>query len=154
MAIASDPVDRRGHVAVYTSAVQKFYKQVSDKWTTDTSDAAASAAFGKGDFLSARHILFPVAPGQEGDSLAVMKKAQGVLARTTAANFGALAKQYGSDGTKDVGGDLGVSPTAIPRILQRVALAGETGWSAPSSATTSSVAAPTPRPKPPSWRSS
>jgi parvulin-like peptidyl-prolyl isomerase len=94
---------------VYTSAkTNKFYKQVSDKWATDTSDATASAAFDKGDLLSARHILFQVPPGQEGDTLAVMKKAQGVLSRTTAANFGALAKEHGSDGTKDVGGDLGV----------------------------------------------
>jgi len=94
---------------VYTSAkTNKFYKQVSEKWVTDTSDATASAAFDKGDLLSARHILFQVPPGQEADTLSVMRKAQGVLARTTAANFAALAKEHGSDGTKDAGGDLGV----------------------------------------------
>jgi hypothetical protein len=108
---------------VYTSAkTNKFYKQVSEKWTTDTSDATASVAFDKGDFLAARHILFQLAPGQEGDSLAVMKKAQGVLARTTSANFATLAKEYGSDGTKDVGGDLGVfAPSAmVPEFSKAV----------------------------------
>lgn len=109
---------------VYTSAkTNKFYKQVSEKWTADTSDAAASASYDKGDFLAARHILFQIAPGQEGDSLAVMKKAQGVLARTTSANFAALAKEFGSDGTKDVGGDLGVFTPAsmVPEFSKGVA---------------------------------
>lgn len=109
---------------VYTNAkIQKFYKQVSETWKVDTSDATASASYDKGDLLSARHILFQVAPGQEGDTLATRKKAEGILAKTTAANFAALAKQYGSDGTKDVGGDLGVfQPQAmVPEFSKAVA---------------------------------
>ena len=94
---------------VYTSTkTNKFYKSLSDKWVTDTSSTAAMAAYNSGDLLAASHILFAVAQGQEATADAVMKKAQGVLAKTTAANFAAMAKQYGSDGTKDVGGSLGV----------------------------------------------
>ncbi|MBK6488333.1 MAG: peptidylprolyl isomerase [Gemmatimonadetes bacterium] len=97
--------------SAYTSGkTTKFYKKVSEAWVIDTSDAAAAAAYDKGDLLSASHILFQVPQGAEGDTVALMKKAQGVLDRANAGNFAALAKQYGSDGTKDVGGDLGVFP--------------------------------------------
>jgi len=109
---------------VYTSArTNKFYQQVSEKWVTDTSDAVASVAFDKGDLLAARHILFQVSQEPGGDTLAVMKKAQGVLARTNSANFAALAKQHGSDGTKDVGGDLGVfaPPQMVPEFSTAIA---------------------------------
>lgn len=97
--------------SAYTSnKTTKFYKKVSESWVVDTSDTAASAAYEKGDLLSASHILFQVAQGADEDTIAVKKKAQGVLDRANASNFAALAKQYGSDGTKDVGGDLGVFP--------------------------------------------
>lgn len=90
---------------------QKFYQQLSATWIPDTSNLAAQ--YEKGDLLSARHILFQVPQGQEATgSDSILKKAQGVLARTTDANFAAMAKQYGSDGTKDQGGDLGVFPPA------------------------------------------
>lgn len=108
---------------VFTSAkTNKYYQQVSQTWVSDTSDATASAAFEKGDLLSARHILFQIPAGEESDTLAVMKKAQGVLARTTSANFAALAREFGSDGTKDVGGDLGVFPPSamVPEFSRAV----------------------------------
>ena len=96
---------------VYTTAkTQKFYKQLSEKWQADTANLQAK--YDAGDILAAKHILFMV---PQSDSAAtgvdtIQKKAEAVRARTTSANFGALAKQYGSDGTKDVGGDLGVFP--------------------------------------------
>jgi len=108
--------------SAYTSGkTTKFYKKVSEAWVIDTSDVAASAAYDKGDLLSARHILFQVAPG-DGDSATVMKKAQGVLARANPGNFAALAKEFGSDGTKDVGGDLGVFPPSamVPEFSKGV----------------------------------
>ena len=109
--------------AFTSSKTNKFYKKISESWVIDTSDTAASAAYNKGDLLAARHILFQTSEGAEGDTLAVMKKAQGVLEKTTAANFAAMAKQYGSDGTKDVGGDLGVFPPGqmVPAFSQGVA---------------------------------
>jgi parvulin-like peptidyl-prolyl isomerase len=90
---------------------QKFYKQLSDTWVPDTSNLAQK--YESGELLAARHILFQVPQGQEATgSDSVLRRAQGVLARTTDANFAAMAKQYGSDGTKDQGGDLGVFPPA------------------------------------------
>ena len=108
---------------VYTSSkTNKFYKTLTDKWVSDTSTTAATAAYNTGDLLAARHILFTVEQGKEASGDAVMKKAQGVLARTTSANFAAMAKQYGSDGTKDVGGDLGVfAPGAmVPEFTKAI----------------------------------
>ncbi len=104
------------------SKQQKFYNQVSSTWVADTTDLAAKYA--TGELLAARHILFSVPPDQQATgSDSILKKAEGVLARTTAANFAALAKQYGSDGTKDQGGDLGVFPPAmmVPEFAQAVA---------------------------------
>jgi PPIC-type PPIASE domain len=89
------------------SKQQKFYTQLAATWVADTTNMAAKYA--AGDLLAARHILFAMPAEQQATgSDSIMKKAQAVLARTTSANFAALAKQYGSDGTKDQGGDLGV----------------------------------------------
>ncbi|MEO6445569.1 MAG: peptidylprolyl isomerase [Gemmatimonadaceae bacterium] len=108
---------------VYTSSkTNKFYKQLTERWVADTSTAAAQAAYNSGDLLAARHILFTVTQGEQASDEAVMKKAQGVLARTNSANFAAMAKQHGSDGTKDVGGDLGVFPpeSMVPEFAKAV----------------------------------
>jgi hypothetical protein len=95
---------------VFTQAkTQKFYQKLTAAWVTDTSNLEQKYA--TGDLLSAKHILFTLPEGQETTgSDSVRRKAEGVLARTTDANFAAMAKQYGSDGTKDQGGDLGVFP--------------------------------------------
>lgn len=91
---------------------QKFYRQLSETWVPDTSNLAQK--YEQGEMLAARHILFQVPQGQEATgSDSILKKAEGVLRRTTTANFAALAKQYGSDGTKDQGGDLGVFPPSM-----------------------------------------
>jgi hypothetical protein len=88
---------------------QKFYKQLTESWVPDTTNLEQKYATGQ--LLAARHILFAVPAGQEATgSDSILKKAESVLARTTERNFAELAKQYGSDGTKDVGGDLGVFP--------------------------------------------
>ncbi len=96
--------------SVFTGAKQqKFYNQISATWAADTTNLEQK--YNSGELLAARHILFPLPADQQATgSDSVMKKAQSVLARTTSANFAALAKQYGSDGTKDQGGDLGVFP--------------------------------------------
>ncbi|MEP7343784.1 MAG: peptidylprolyl isomerase [Gemmatimonadaceae bacterium] len=95
---------------VYTQErTRKWYEKVSATFVTDTNNMEAK--FNEGVLLSARHILFQVPAGQEATgSDSIKKKAEAVRARTTSANFAALAKQYGSDGTKDQGGDLGLFP--------------------------------------------
>lgn len=56
--------------------------------------------------VSARHILFMVE--DKKDDAKIKKQAEDVLARIKKGeDFAALAKQYGSDSTKDNGGDLG-----------------------------------------------
>ncbi len=58
---------------VYTSSkTNKFYKTLTDKWVSDTSTTAATAAYNTGDLLAARHILFTVEQGKEGSGDAMM----------------------------------------------------------------------------------
>ncbi|HEX9564372.1 MAG TPA: peptidylprolyl isomerase [Gemmatimonadaceae bacterium] len=97
---------------VYTqSKTQKWLQMVQQTFTVDTSTASMEAAFNEGRLLSARHILFQIPAGQAATaSDSVQRKAESVLRQTNDGNFAAMAKQYGSDGTKDQGGDLGVFP--------------------------------------------
>lgn len=108
---------------VYTSSkTNKYYKAVSETWKADTSATAAAASYARGDLLAARHILFMVPQGAEANADSVQRLAESVRARITPANFAALAKQYGSDGTKDAGGDLGVfePKVMVPEFAQAV----------------------------------
>lgn len=58
------------------------------------------------DQVKASHILFAV--NSPAEDTKIKTKAEKVLAQIKkGADFGAMAKQYGSDGTKDNGGDLG-----------------------------------------------
>jgi hypothetical protein len=100
--------------------IGKFGKLVSATFVVDTTNLPEKYA--KGELLSARHILF-TAPAEEGPAAdSVRKMAESVRARTTAANFAQLARQYGSDGTKEQGGDLGVFPphTMVAAFSQAV----------------------------------
>lgn len=102
---------------VYTqSRTQKWLQMVQETFTIDTSVATMEAAYNAGrPLLSARHILFPVPAGQAATaSDSVMRKAESVLRQTNDRNFAAMARQHGSDGTKDTGGDLGVFPIVGP----------------------------------------
>lgn len=109
---------------VYTqSRTTKWYQVVASSWVIDTSNLEQKYNEGQ-QLLAARHILFMVPAGQEATgSDSIRRKADGVLKRATSSNFAALAKQYGSDGTKDTGGDLGVFPPAsmIPEFSAAVA---------------------------------
>lgn len=108
--------------SVYTQErTRKWYEKVSASFQLDTSNMEGK--FNEGVLLSARHILFQVPAGQEATgSDSIRKKAESVLQRTTAANFAALAKQYGSDGTKEQGGDLGLFPKGamVPEFEQAI----------------------------------
>ena len=73
----------------------------------DTFTSSTDATFGsfEQEEVHARHILFST----EGkDDATVKKQAQSVLDRLKKGeDFEKLAKEFGSDGTKDIGGDLG-----------------------------------------------
>ncbi|HYC52689.1 MAG TPA: peptidylprolyl isomerase [Gemmatimonadaceae bacterium] len=78
--------------------------------STFKAESASEATYNQasGGLLVARHILFQVPGGatqQQKDS--VRRVAEGVRARTTTANFADLARRYGSDGTREQGGNLG-----------------------------------------------
>ncbi|MGQ0767263.1 MAG: peptidylprolyl isomerase [Gemmatimonadota bacterium] len=112
-AVRNDSLDDRELIdevmwPVYTtSKITKLAERVASTWVVDTADLPGKYA--RGDLLAARHILFPVPAGQEATgSDSVLRRAESILARTTSANFAALAAQHGSDATKDQGGDLGL----------------------------------------------
>jgi peptidyl-prolyl cis-trans isomerase D len=73
------------------------------------------------DSTRARHILFPVNDPQTGkpimEEAQAKKMADSILALIKGgADFAALAKQYGTDGTKDRGGDLGYFGFSGPMV--------------------------------------
>lgn len=89
------------------SKTTRWQEMVRQGLAIDTSNL--EAAYNSGQLLSARHILFPVpATQQASGSDSVMRRAEAVRRQATAQNFAALAKQHGTDATKDAGGDLGV----------------------------------------------
>ncbi|HWP02407.1 MAG TPA: peptidylprolyl isomerase [Gemmatimonadaceae bacterium] len=107
---------------VYTqSRTQKWYEVISKTWKVDTTDL--EKRYNEGKLLSARHILFQVPQGIPGVEDSIRRQAESVLRQTTSANFAAMAKRYGSDATKDQGGDLGVFAPAqmVPEFAQAVA---------------------------------
>lgn len=78
-------------------------KKVAENFATSTDPQFASFS---SDQVKARHILFPVTdPSKDA---AVKAQAEKVLAEIKkGGDFATLAKKYGTDGTKDAGGDLG-----------------------------------------------
>lgn len=74
------------------------------------ADSASESHYNQatGGLLVARHILFPVPGGatqEQKDS--VRRAAERVRNNANAQNFAQLARQYGNDGTKEQGGNLG-----------------------------------------------
>jgi parvulin-like peptidyl-prolyl isomerase len=111
----ADPkaVDAAAIGMIENAKLGRFMEGVAAKFPQDSGSEAAYTA-GKGDLFAARHILFLVpegAPATVRDS--VKKKAQGVLAQVTAANFADMAKKYSQDNTAQRGGDLGVFPRGM-----------------------------------------
>jgi hypothetical protein len=105
------------------SKTQKWMQIVQQRFNVDTSNLEAAYNAGT-SFLSARHILFSVPEGQSATgSDSVMRRAESVRRQVNERNFAALAKQHGSDATKDQGGDLGVFPPQqmVPEFSRAVA---------------------------------
>ncbi len=106
---------------ISSARTQKFSQLVSQTFSVDTSNL--DQKYLADDILSASHILFPVQGDDSATVDSVMRVAEAVRARTTPANFAQLARQYGTDGTKDQGGDLGVfrANQMVPEFSQAVA---------------------------------
>ena len=111
---------------------QKWYETVSKTW--GTPDSASEAAYNQGELLAARHILFPVPPQglSQASQDSIRARAERVRAQVTSQNFGTLARQHGSDGTKDQGGNLGIFPrgSMVPEF-ERAVTALQPGQIAP-----------------------
>lgn len=106
----SDPkvIDEAMWPAYTQARTRKFYDIVSKGWASDDT-TGMTEAYARGDFLSARHILFPVqGPPPAAGTDTMRTKAEAVLRQVNAANFAQLAQKHGSDGTAPRGGDLGV----------------------------------------------
>ncbi|MDP2693223.1 MAG: peptidylprolyl isomerase [bacterium] len=83
-------------------------QKVSEAFGASEIEADAEGYEG-GDELRASHILFRIEDeeGNELDKDVVIKSAQEILARALSGeDFAALASEFGSDATKDLGGDL------------------------------------------------
>jgi peptidyl-prolyl cis-trans isomerase D len=88
--------------------VGKYHEQIVKTYNVPSS--AGPAAYDKGDFMAAQHILFivqPTATPAQKDS--VRREAQKVHGMLTSANFSAMAQKYSGDpGSASKGGELGV----------------------------------------------
>jgi hypothetical protein len=107
----NDPklIDEAMWPATTNTRIKKWYDIVAKSWaSTDTSGNAA--AYAKGDYLAARHILFNAPPGNSPAADSALKKAQSVRTQLTSANFAAMATKYNQPNAAGPGGDLGVFP--------------------------------------------
>lgn len=126
----ADPaaIDKAMWAIVAQARIQKLGQQVLANVPQEGDTTNAAARYGRGELLSARHILFGfpgVQPGQPAPQPvkdSVRRAAEAVRARVTAGNFGQLAQQYSSDGSAQRGGDLGVFPKGamVPQFEQAV----------------------------------
>lgn len=88
--------------------VRKYYETYKKTWDTVTT-GTDEERFNKGEALAARHILVKVEPTATPEQkAAARKKAEGIRAEATPANFAALAAKSDEPGAKERGGDLGL----------------------------------------------
>lgn len=88
--------------------VKKFYDNVSKGWDS-LSPGTDESRYMSGEALAARHILVKTEPNATPEQIGVAKKkADGILAEATTANFAVLAAKSDEPGAKERGGDLGL----------------------------------------------
>ncbi len=99
--------------AIDNMRVKTLYDSVSPSWTTGSSKSD-SERYAAGELMSARHILVQVGQDAPADAVeAARKKAEGIRAEATPANFVKLAAKTDEPGGGDRGGDLGVFPPGM-----------------------------------------
>ena len=111
---------------------QKWYEEVSKTW--GTPDSATEAKYNQGELLAARHILFPLPPEglTQASQDSIRTRAERIRAQINSSNFAALAREHGSDGTKERGGSLGVfAPGQMVPEFERAVTALQPGQIAP-----------------------
>jgi parvulin-like peptidyl-prolyl isomerase len=111
----NDPkaIDAAAAGMIENAKLGRFMEGVAAKLPVDSGSEASYVA-ASGGLYGARHILFLVpenATPAVRDS--IRKKAQGIRAQVTAANFAELAKKYSQDNTAQKGGDLGLFPRGM-----------------------------------------
>jgi hypothetical protein len=105
---ANDEMDAGLWSAIDNMRVKVLYDSVSKTWAVG-SDKSNEQRFADGEFMSARHILVTVGQDAPADAVeAARKKAEGIRAEATPANFVRLAARSDEPGAGDRGGDLGV----------------------------------------------
>ncbi len=88
--------------------VKKFYDNVAKGWDS-VSPGPDETRYNNGEALAARHILVKVDAGATPEQKAVArKKADGIRAEATPANFAKLAAKSDEPGAAERGGDLGL----------------------------------------------
>ncbi len=88
--------------------VKKFYDEVSKGWDSLTPGPDEQRYIG-GEAFAARHILVKVEPNATPEQRqAARKKAEGIRAEATPANFATLAAKSDEPGAAERGGDLGL----------------------------------------------
>jgi peptidyl-prolyl cis-trans isomerase D len=94
--------------AIDNMRVKALYDSVSKTWASGSAKSDEER-FNAGEFMSARHILVQVAQDAAPDAVeAARKKAEGIRAEATPANFARLAARSDEPGAGERGGDLGV----------------------------------------------
>jgi len=93
--------------------VKKFYDEVSKGWDTITP-GPDEQRYMNGEAYAARHILVKLDAGATPEQKAsALKKAEGIRAEATSANFAKLAAKSDEPGAAERGGDLGLFQTGM-----------------------------------------
>lgn len=112
--------------------VKKFYDTYQKTWDT-VKVGTDEERFNSGEAMAARHILVKVDPNATPEQkAAAKKKAEGIRAEATPANFAKLAAKSDEPGAAERGGDLGIfGKTQMVPEFEKAVLAMKPGEISP-----------------------